>query len=248
VADNVLAIIQARMGSTRLPGKTLIEIEGKPLLEHVINRIRYSKIIDEIIIATTTEPEDIAIVSLAKKLQVPTYTGSSEDVLDRFYQAASLFGGRVIVRITADDPFKDPAVMDEIVNYFFSHPEFDYISNTIKPSYPVGIDVEVFSYYALKTAWQNAEDPKDREHVTPYIYRNPGIFKLANYKYTKQLSHLRWTIDTKKDLQMAREVYKKLYVEDEMFYMADIMQLLKKYTYISDINRTVEQLMITPGN
>ncbi len=246
MAVNVLAIVQARMGSIRLPGKTLIEIEGKPLLEHIINRIRYSKSIDKIIIATTTEPEDKAIVSLAEKLQVETYTGSSEDVLDRFYQAASLFGAKEIVRITADDPFKDPKVIDEIVNYFFSHPELDYVSNTIEPSYPVGIDVEVFSYKALKTSWQEAESPRYREHVTPYILCNPNLFKVANYKYTGQLSHLRWTIDTKEDLQMTREVYKKLYVEDGMFYMDDILKLLSKHTDISDINCNVEQLIIAP--
>jgi len=244
MAVNVLAIVQARMGSTRLPGKTLIEIEGKPLLEHVINRIRYSKTIDDIIIATTTGPEDKAIVSMAEKLHVATYTGSSDDVLDRFYQAASLFSAKKIVRITADDPFKDPKVIDEIVNYFFSHPELDYVSNTIEPSYPVGIDVEVFSYEALKTSWQEAESFRDREHVTPYIWCNPSLFKVANYKHTQQLSHLRWTIDTKEDLQMTREVYKKLYVEDEIFNMNDILQLINKHPHISDINSGVEQLTI----
>ena len=144
MACKVIAIVQARMGSTRLPGKSLIVIEGRPLLEHIVNRVSYSKTIDEIIIATTTEPEDKPIVRLAEKLHVATYTGSSEDVLDRFYQAANLFGGKVIVRITADDPFKDPKVIDEIVNYYFSQSELDYVSNTIEPSYPIGIDVKFF--------------------------------------------------------------------------------------------------------
>ncbi len=245
MAVNVLAIVQARMGSTRLPGKTLIEIEGKPLLEHVINRIRYCKTINKIIIATTIKSEDKAIVRLTEKLQVETYTGSSEDVLDRFYQVASKYGGEVIVRITADDPFKDPNVIDEIVNYFLLHPGINYVSNTIEPSYPVGIDVEVFSYEALKKAWGAAERPREREHVTPYIFCNPGLFKVANYKNSEQLSHLRWTIDTKEDLQMTKEVYNKLYVKGEIFYMEDILQLLHKYPHISDINNGVEQLAIT---
>ena len=247
MAINVLAIVQARMGSTRLPGKTLIDIEGKPLLEHVINRIRYSKMIEEIIIATTNEPEDKVIVNMAKKLQVKTYEGSSYDVLDRFYQVARLFKGKVIVRITADDPFKDPKVIDDIVKYFLSHPELNYVSNTIEPSYPVGIDVEVFSYQALKTAWENAKDSAEREHVTPYIIRNPSLFKIANYKSNKQLSYLRWTIDTKEDLQMTKEVYNKLYLKDKIFYMDDILQLLQKYPHISDINSSVKQLVIEPG-
>lgn len=247
MAINVLAIVQARMGSTRLPGKTLIDIEGKPLLEHVINRIRYSKMIEEIIIATTNEPEDKAIVNMAKKLQVKTYAGSSYDVLDRFYQVARLFEGKVIVRITADDPFKDPKVIDDIVKYFLSHPELNYVSNTIEPSYPVGIDVEVFSYEALKTAWENAKGSAEREHVTPYIICNPSLFKISNYKSNKQLSYLRWTIDTKEDLQMTKEVYNKLYLKDKIFYMDDILQLLQKYPHISDINSSVKQLVIEPG-
>ena len=246
MARKVIAIVQARMGSMRLPGKSLIEIEGKPLLEHVINRIRYSKTIDEIIIATTTEPEDKAIINLAEKLNVATYTGSSDDVLDRFFQAASLFGGKVIVRITADDPFKDPVIIDTIVEYFIEHSELDYISNTIEPTYPIGLDVEVFSFLALEKAWQNAKSLPEREHVTPYIWCNPNLFKVANYKYTEQLSHLRWTIDTKEDLQMTREIYKRLYVKDGIFYMDDILQLLYKHTHISDINSGVEQLTIAP--
>jgi len=246
MACKVIAIVQARMGSTRLPGKSLIVIEGRPLLEHIVNRVSYSKTIDEIIIATTTEPEDKPIVRLAEKLHVATYTGSSEDVLDRFYQAANLFGGKVIVRITADDPFKDPKVIDEIVNYYFSQSELDYVSNTIEPSYPIGIDVEVFSYRALERAWKESDSVIFREHVTPYIWRNPSLFKVANYKYSEQLSHLRWTIDTKKDLQMTKEVYKELYVDDKIFYMDDILQLLRKRTHISDINSDVEQLSITP--
>ncbi len=244
MACKVIAIIQARMGSTRLPGKSLIEIEGKTLLEHIINRVRYSKTIDEIIIATTTNQEDKAIVNLVEKLKVKAYTGSSEDVLDRFYQTAIRFGGKVLVRITADDPFKDPKIIDEIVNYFFSHPELDYVSNTIEPTYPIGIDVEVFSFTALEKAWKEAKTMIEREHVTPYIWDNLGLFKIANIKNHANLSHLRWTIDNQKDLEMTRAVYKELYVEDEIFYMDDILQLLKKHTYISDLNSSVEQLSI----
>lgn len=240
MAVKVLAIVQARMGSTRLPGKTLIEIESRPLLEHVINRIRRSKTIDEIIIATTTKLEDNAIVHLAEKLQIKVFRGSSMNVLDRFYQAANKFDGKVIVRVTADDPFKDPKVIDEIVNYFFSHPELDYVSNSIEPTYPIGIDVEVFLYQALKTAWKYAKCSRDREHVTTYIWGNPELFNVCNYKYREQLSNLRWTIDTMEDLQMAREIYKKLYVEGKIFYMDDILRLLRKYPHISDINTCVE--------
>jgi len=244
MANKVIAIVQARMGSTRLPGKSLIKIEGKPILEHIVNRIRYSKTIDEIIIATTTEQEDEAIVKLARKLQIGIFRGSAEDVLDRFYQAANKFNGRVIVRITADDPFKDPKVIDKIVNYFLSHTELDYASNTIEPTYPIGIDVEVFTFSALERAWVGAKTMIEREHVTPYIWDNSCSFNIANIKNHKDLSHLRWTIDTQKDLEMTREIYRKLYVEDEVFYMEDILRLLHKIPHISDINSNIAQVVI----
>jgi spore coat polysaccharide biosynthesis protein SpsF len=244
MASKVIAVIQARMGSLRLPGKSLMEIEGKPLLEHIIDRIRYSKTIDEIIIATTTEHEDKAIINLAKKLQLKVYAGKIIDVLDRFYQAINLYGGEVIVRITADDPFKDPKIIDYIVNYYLLHPELDYVSNTIDPTYPIGIDVEVFSFKALKKAWREAKTKIAREHVTPYIWSNSGLFKIANIKHHIDLTNLRWTIDTKEDLEMAREVYKKLYDKDKIFYMKDILRLLKKDTYISNLNSNIKQIVI----
>jgi spore coat polysaccharide biosynthesis protein SpsF (cytidylyltransferase family) len=245
MAIEVLAIIQARMGSTRLPGKTLARIEGKPLLEHVINRVRFCESIDKIIVATTMNPEDKEIISVTERMGVETYAGSPEDVLDRFYKAAVLCDGKTIVRITADDPFKDPRIIDEIVEFYLAHQEYDYVSNTVKPTFPIGIDVEVFSFEALERAWQETESVTEREHVTPYIWRNPELFKTRNIENDTQLSHLRWTIDTEEDLVMAREVYRHLYVDGHIFYMQDILELLVGNKGIIEINSGVKQAQMS---
>lgn len=234
----IVAIIQARVGATRLPGKTLADIAGKPLLAHVIQRVRASRTVSEIVVATTTAPEDRAVLDLAVQYGVKVYAGSRDDVLDRFYQAAKLVSAEVIVRITADDPFKDPQVLDKIAQYFIDHPELDYASNTIEPTYPEGLDIEVFSFAALETAWREARLPSEREHVTPYIWKNPDKFKVANIKHDEDLSHLRWTIDYKEDLCFAREVYARLY-HGQVFLMEDILALLRAEPELCEINRGI---------
>lgn len=240
VAQRVVAIIQARMGSTRLPRKTLVDIAGKPLLGHVIDRVCACQRVDDLIVATTNLPEDQDIVCLAEQYQVMTYRGSVDDVLDRFYQAAIQSSAEVIVRVTADDPFKDPRVIDKMITYFLEHPGLDYVSNTIEPTYPEGLDVEVFSFEALERAWQETQRPSDREHVTPYIWRNPQKFRLANLKHSVDLSHLRWTLDYKADLNFARAVYQRLY-HGEVFFMGDILALLEQEPELAELNRGIER-------
>jgi len=236
--QHIVAIIQARMASTRLPNKTLVDISGKPLLGHIIERVKVSRTINEIVVATTTDAHDKAILDLAAKYGVKRYAGNQEDVLDRIYQAAKLTSADVIVRITADDPFKDPQVIDKIVKYFIAHPDLDYASNTIEPTYPEGLDVEVFSFIALERAWKEAILPSEREHVTPYIWKNPNLFKVANIKYKYNLSGLRWTLDYEDDLKFTREIYKRLY-HGEIFLMDDILVLLEKEPYLANINKGV---------
>jgi perosamine synthetase len=234
----VVAIIQARMGSTRLPGKTLMEIEGKTLLEHIIQRIGKAKTIDGIVVATTSEEADKRIISAAEEEGVESYAGSVDDVLDRFYQAARKAKADVIVRITADDPFKDPEVIDHIVGIFLeAGGSLDYASNTIETSYPEGLDIEVFSFEALKRAWSNAKKASEREHVTPYIWKNPDIFRVRNVKREGvDLSSLRWTLDNENDLRLAREIYKRLYPKKRIFLMADILALLEEEPHLVKIN------------
>lgn len=236
----VIGIVQARMGSTRLPGKTLIDICGKPLLEHIVARTKASKLVDDLVIATTVKKEDNAIVDLAERIGVKTFRGNDDDVLDRFYQCAQIARAEIIVRITADDPFKDPQVVDRVTDVMLQG-DYDYVSNTIKPTYPEGLDVEVFSFLALQKAWRKANEPSDREHVTPYIWGRPELFRIRNVESELDLSHMRWTLDTVEDLKFTREIYKRLYVPGQLFLMKDILSLLEKNPQLMKINEGVER-------
>ena len=242
VKETIGGIIQARMGSTRLPGKMLIEIMGKPLIQHVIDRVSQSKRIDKLILATTNNPRDAVLVDIARKNSLDFFIGSEEDVLDRFYKAAKRFNIKIIVRITPDDPFKDPEVIDKAVEIFLnSKGKFDYVTNTLPPTYPIGLDVEVFSCYALEKAWKDAKKPSEREHVTPYIWNHPEIFRIKNFGLEKDLSCLRWTLDDERDLQFTREIYRRLYTKKRFFLMEDILELLNQYPSLMKINARKEK-------
>jgi spore coat polysaccharide biosynthesis protein SpsF len=234
----VVAIIQARMGSTRLPGKVMMEIVGKPMLWHVINRVKHAKRLDDIVIATTALNEDKQILELASEIRVKSYAGSEDDVLDRYYQAAIIYKADVIVRITADCPLIDPTVIDRAIEFYLDH-DFEYVGTGIKPSYPDGLDTEVFSFGVLKRAWKEATLASEREHVTPYIKKNPQVFSIKNLENDKDLSYMRWTVDEECDLEFVREIYNKLYKEGEMFYMEDILNLLKKQPELMNINKNI---------
>jgi len=234
----IVAIIQARMGSTRLPGKALKEISGKPLLWHVINRVKKAKLIDQIVLATTDKKEDLKLIEIASETGIGNYAGSEEDVLDRYFQAATKYKADIIVRITSDCPLIDPIIIDKVINHFLSD-NFDYVSNTIKCTYPDGLDVEVFSYNSLKKAWNDAKLPSEREHVTPYIIKHKEIFKIGNFENDEDLSHLRWTVDEERDLEFVREIYKRLYKEGEVFYMENVLELLKKNPELIEINSKI---------
>jgi spore coat polysaccharide biosynthesis protein SpsF len=234
----IVAIIQARMGSSRLPGKTLADIAGKPLLAHVIERVRACRLVQQIVVATTTEPVDEAIISLSRQWGAKAYTGSAEDVLDRYYRAAKAADAGVIARITADDPFKDPDVIDEIIERLIDEPGLDYASNTIEPTYPEGLDVEAFTFEALSRAWEEATLPSDREHVTPYIWRQPDKFRAASIRRSPDLSGLRWTIDYKQDLEFTREVYARLY-RGRVFRTEEILTLLETEPELAQINQGI---------
>lgn len=230
-----VAIIQARWASTRLPGKCMLQIYHKPLLEHIIDRLRYSKRLDGICVATTTSDTDDVIAELAGKLGIQLYRGSENDVLDRYYQAAKLVDADIICRVTSDDPFKDPKVLDQFIDDFNSG-DYDYISNTIVPTYPEGIDIEVFRFSALERAWKEAALPSEHEHVTPYIWKNSDKFRLYNEVWKDNLSKLRWTVDKPEDWVFAQQVYERLYKPGDIFLMEDILKLLKKESWLSTIN------------
>ncbi len=236
----IAAIVQARIHSTRLPSKMLADIEGKPLLLHVIERVKKSKKVDVIVVATTKKKNDKKIIAITKKAGVQVFAGSENNVLDRFYHAAKKCNATVVVRITADDPFKDPKIIDELVGFFLdNNGKFDYVSNTILPTYPEGLDTEVFSFNALEKAWKESKKSFEREHVTPYIWQNPQKFKIKNISLKKDISHLRWTIDHPQDLQFAREIYKRLYAIKPTFLMEDILGVLKKEPDLIKINQGI---------
>lgn len=233
LTPRVVAIIQARMGSTRLPGKSLADIGGRPLLQHVIERARASTTIHEVVVATTWEPIDRPIHDVADRCGVFCFAGSVDDVLDRFYQAAWLSHASIVVRLTADDPFKDPAIIDKVAQKLIDHCELDYVSNTLTPTFPEGLDVEAFRFRALERAWQSAIRPSDREHVTPFIWRQPDRFRLAQVRNTRDLSRLRWTVDYPQDLEFARIVSNRLPGQPGM---REILSLLSREPDLARIN------------
>ena len=235
---NVIAIIQARMGSTRLPGKVLLNLEDKTALEHVIRRVKSSEYVDDIVVATTISKDDLRIVEVCAHLGINVYCGSENDVLDRYYQAAKLFKAENIVRITSDCPVIDSKIIDEVICLHLKN-NVDYTSNTLNETYPDGEDVEVFTFASLKKAWDNAKLASEREHVTPYIRNNPDIFKHTSLEYKNDLSQKRWTLDNAEDLDFLRLIYKYLYNKDQLFGMDDILALISEKPEIETINQHI---------
>jgi spore coat polysaccharide biosynthesis protein SpsF (cytidylyltransferase family) len=202
-----LAIIQARMGSTRLPGKVLSELCNMPMLAVLIQRIKACRDIDETVVATTIDPTDDVLVDWLNQHNLPLYRGSVNDVLDRFWKCSLKHNADVIIRITADDPLKDPAIISRALSEFHARPLIDYVSNTLKPTFPEGLDIEVFRSEALEKAATEATLVSDREHVTPYIWRQPDKFSLLNFEMDPDLSSWRWTVDTPQDMLFVRKIF-----------------------------------------
>ena len=235
----VIAVIQARLGSTRLPGKVLLDLEGKSVLEHVIIRVKSSKFVNDVIVATTINKDDLEIVKLCANLGISVYCGSEDDVLDRYYQTARLFKADLIVRITSDCPLIDPMVIDEVISLHVRE-KADFTSNTIKETYPDGEDIEVFTFVALKEAWKKAKLSSEREHVTPFMRKNPA-FKLANLEYNRDISHKRWTLDNPEDYDFIKSIYKNIYIEKPYFGMEEILKFIDKNPGIEKINQNINR-------
>jgi len=214
-----------------------MDIAGKPMLWHVLNRVKQSKLINEVVLATTKKEEDAPLLKIAEECGTKCSAGSEEDVLDRYFQAATKFDADIIVRVTADCPLIDPEVMDKVTSHFLKG-DFDYVSNNIKPTYPTGLDLEVFSYNTLKRAWEEARWASEREHVTPYM-RNQKMFKIGNVEHEKDLSGMRWTVDVKEDLEFVREVYKRLYKKGRIFLMGHVLKLLEEHPELMEINKGI---------
>jgi len=221
----ILGILQARTSSTRLPGKVLKKILGKALLELQIEREKRSKLIEKLIVATSNNASDDPLEDLCKKIGVECFRGNLENVLDRFYQAALPYTPKYVVRLTGDCPLVDPELLDEIVSYCIQN-HLDYATNALEPTYPDGLDVEVFRFSALEEAWREARLPSQLEHVTPYINRQPDKFKIGHYKSKLDLSYLRWTVDEEEDFVLVKTIYENLYPKNPIFTTSDVLQFL----------------------
>jgi spore coat polysaccharide biosynthesis protein SpsF len=239
-------IVQARMASTRLPGKIMKEVLGKTLLEHQIERLHRVKQADKLVIATTDHGEEQPIVDLCERLGVDSFRGSEKDVLSRYYGAATQYGADMVVRITSDCPLIDPAVVDGVIDHFQRrHSEVDYASNTFPElTYPRGMDTEVFSYRALKEAYQEAVDLPEREHVTIFIKRRPERYRIVNLPYRQDVSRHRWTVDTPEDLELIARILTALYPQNPEFTLEDCLDLLRKHPEWEEINGEVRQKLV----
>lgn len=238
----VVAIIQARMGSTRLPGKILKKVQGKTLLEIQLERLKQSTHIQQIVVATTALAQDNPVVDLCKQLNIDFYRGPEEDVLSRYYEAAVEFKANNIVRLTSDCPIIDPMIVDKAIAIYLKQQDLvDYVSNTLERTYPRGLDVEVFSFEALEKAYLEAVLQRDREHVTAYFYSNPDLFRIEHIKGEQNYSNFRWTVDTPEDFDLIERILKKLYDGNKLFHMNDVFQLLTRHPEWNDINAHIEQ-------
>ena len=244
--DKIIAIVQARMSSARLPCKVLMDLCGKPVLWHVVNRLKRSSLIGEIVIATTVNEKDNAIVGFCKKNNFDYYRGSEEDVLDRYYQTAKKFKADIITRITSDCPLIDPEVVDKVIKaYLDGKKNFDGATNSIRRTYPRGLDAEVFSFKALEKCWEQAGKGYQREHVTVYMYEYPELFKLVSVENNKDLSAWRLVVDEVDDFELVKKIYENLFLKNKYFSMKDIEVLLEKNYSFLEINKKVKQKQLT---
>lgn len=223
---SVVAIVQARMGSTRLPGKVLSDLAGAPMLQRQLERVQRATAVDRIVVATSDDPSDNPIEELCAQLGVPVFRGDLNDVLSRFAGAINEFQPETVVRITADCPLISPAVIDSVVNAF-READVDYLSNTLQPTFPDGIDVEVVRADVLLDVSATSTDSDEREHVTLGVYRQPDKYSVANFAGDVDLSDLRWTVDNPGDFEFVQWVYEQLMPDNPRFDIDDVLALLE---------------------
>ncbi len=238
----VVSIVQARLGSTRLPGKVLQDLCGRTMLGRVIERLRATASIDDVMIATTNLSKDDPIVEECQKHAVSYWRGDESDVLDRYFQSAKTAQADIIVRVTSDCPLIDPEITDKTIRAFLEELP-DYAANTLTRTYPRGLDTEVLSMPALTRTWQQAKEGYEREHVTPYIIEHPAEFRLLSVTGDQDYSGHRWTVDTPEDLAFIREVYNRLQGRG-IFLWREVLNVLRNEPLLQDMNRSVVQKAI----
>jgi spore coat polysaccharide biosynthesis protein SpsF len=236
----ILAVLQARVSSTRLPGKVLKPILGEPMIMRQIERVRRSRLIDKLVVATSTEQSDDALEQACASHGVDCFRGNLDDVLDRFYMAAAGINPDFVVRLTGDCPLADPEIIDSVIT-LCRDGGYDYVSSALEPTFPDGLDVEAFRFSALSTAWREATLPSQREHVTPFIYNNPQMFRIGSLKGQENLSHLRWTVDESADFDLITTIYQTLYPHNNAFTTRDILALLGREPELATMNTCHER-------
>lgn len=239
--SSIVVIIQARMGSTRLPGKVLKKLSNKTVLEQVVERVARSCHHVKIVIATTSKKEDDILQKEAERIGALWFRGSEDDVLERYYRAAEQYKADLIVRITSDCPLIDYRIMDSMIEAYLQDPSMDYLSNTVERTFPRGLDVEIFRYGLLEKAFYDAKENYQREHVTPYIWKNPHLFKICQFKNAKDSSDLRWTLDTEEDFRLISEIYKTLDNGHDYFGYNEIIKQYPFHPEWMTINAHIEQ-------
>ncbi len=239
----IIAIIQARMGSTRFPNKVLTELCGKPMLWHIVNRVRQSEFVSDVVIATSVEQADDAVEQMAKENNILCWRGSQNNVLERFYDCATKYQADIVLRLTGDNALVDAGLIDMGITYFREN-NFDYVY--YREGLPLGMAVEIFTYAALKQAYENAEDAQCLEHVTPYLYKNPELFQCKHVPCVgEDYSHLRWTMDTKQDKELVMDIYENLYDKNQYFSFEDILKEYASHPQWLHMNEDVEQKKVT---
>jgi len=232
----VVAIIQARMSSSRLPGKVLLPLAGKPVLAHVVQRTHACRNVDLVVVATSTDPSDDAINTWCQENKVLCFRGSLHDVLDRYYQAAKLHEAQAIVRITADCPALDTQTVDEVIEGFL---DGGFAFYGLSGEFPDGLDCTVFSFQAIEKAWHEAKLASEREHVGPYIEKNPQLFKGGGLSKYHGLSHMRWTLDEPRDYDFLKEVFNQLDNQKTLFTVEDVLRLLTAQPELQELNQSI---------
>lgn len=232
-----ISVVQARMSSTRLPAKALIDLAGRPLLWHAVTRAAAAGVQEEVVVATSTERSDDPIVDFCGRHGFAVFRGSLNDVLARFHGAARAHGADRIIRLTADCPLLDPEVVAEVARAF-DPAQHDYVSNTLERTYPDGLDTEVFTFEALDRAFHEARLSSEREHVTPYIWKNPRLFRMAQVRQRRDLGHERWTVDEPRDLEFARAVFREM--GRPMFGQRHLLELLERRPELREINAGID--------
>lgn len=236
----IVGILQARISSTRLPGKVIKMLHGRPMIIRQLERIDRCQMIEKTIVATSDNREDDILAHIVDEEGVPCYRGSLENVLERVYKAAMIYRPDHVVRLTGDCPLIDPNVVDLTIKQHLKQ-DNDYTANCIDPTYPDGLDVEVMTYSALEKAAQNAKLPSELEHVTLYFRNNEIKFKIGHVRLTEDLSHLRWTVDEPEDFEFVEVVFNRLFSANPQFTMNDILQLLQNEPELKLINHGLER-------